>query len=251
MHHRTTLPFAVVAVLAIVFALSADRAAAQEQVRRTIDDATDVLKAMEAIPAKSIPQAVLANAEGVAIIPRVVKAGFIVGGRGGTGLVYSKQADGSWTGPAFVRIGGASVGLQAGVQGTDMVLVFKTRRSLERVLKGKEKVTLGADASVSAGPVGRDAQAATDAALKAEVYSYSRSRGLFAGVSLEGAVIWSDMELNRDFERSPPEVKAEAAKLAGKIIAASGQASALPPPPPVILPPAPPPMMIPPPPLGR
>jgi lipid-binding SYLF domain-containing protein len=218
--------------------LSTARAAAQPSVRRTLDEATDVLTAMEMIPAQCIPQAVLANAQGVAIIPRVVKAGFVVGGRAGHGLVYSKLPDGAWTGPAFVHVGGASVGIQAGIEATDLVLVFKTRRSLERLLRGKDQVTLGAGASVAAGPIGREAQAGTDAALRAEVYSYSRSRGLFAGVSFEGAVIAYDHELNRAFERSRPEVKAEAARLARKIIAASGQQ---PPPPPVVVVPAPPP----------
>ncbi len=251
------VPLASVAALA----LSSGFAAAQHTVRRTIDESSEVLTAMETIPAKCIPQAVLADAQGVAIIPRVVKAGFVVGGRAGHGLVYSKLPDGSWTGPAFVHIGGASIGLQAGIEGTDLVLVFKTRRSLERIIQGKDKLTLGGDASIAAGPIGRDAQAGTDGALRAEIYSYSRSRGLFAGVSFEGAVITYDRELNREFERSGPEIRAEAAKLAGKIIAASGRQPAPPPgvvvvpaapqppppPPPIIVPPAP----LPPPPPPR
>jgi lipid-binding SYLF domain-containing protein len=247
MHTRFLVPLAAVVVLAA----SSTRVAAQHSAQRTIDDATTVLSAMETIPAKSIPQAVLADAQGIAIIPRVVKAGFVVGGRLGHGLVYSKLPDGSWSGPVFVHLGGASIGLQAGVEGTDLVLVFKTRRSLEKVLRGKEKVTLGADLSVAAGPIGREAQAGTDTALRAEVYSYSRSRGLFAGVSFEGAVITYDYDLNREFERAPPDVKAEAAKLAAKIITASGKQAPLPPPPsgvnvvpaqpppPLVLPPAP------------
>jgi lipid-binding SYLF domain-containing protein len=221
-------------------ALNVQQAHAQPTVRKTLDEATDVLSAMEAIPARCIPQAVLANAEGVAIIPRVVKAGFVVGGRLGHGLVYSKLPDGNWTGPAFVHLGGASVGFQAGIEGTDLVLVFKHRRSLERILSGKDKLTLGADASIAAGPIGRDAQAGTDAALRAEVFSYSRSRGLFAGVSFEGAVLTYDYELNREFERARPEVRAEAANLAMKIIAASGKQTPPAPPPAVAVPPPPP-----------
>jgi lipid-binding SYLF domain-containing protein len=239
----------IVAFAAII--LSAGPAAAEPSVRRTIDEATEVLTAMEAIPAKCIPQAVLANAHGVVIIPRVVKAGFVVGGRAGTGLVYTRLPDGNWTGPVFVHIGGASIGLQAGVEGTDMVLVFKTRAGLERILKGRDKLTLGGDISIAAGPVGRDAQAGTDAALKAEIYSYSRSRGLFAGVSFEGAVLRYDAELNREFERSRPEVKAEAANLAMKIIAASGKQPAPPPPVIEVVPSGPPPLPVPPPPLPR
>jgi lipid-binding SYLF domain-containing protein len=236
--------YAVLVGAAVAF--SAQQAHAQANVRKTLDESADVLSAMESIPAKCIPQAVLANAEGVAIIPRVVKAGFIVGGRLGHGLVYSKLPDGNWTGPAFVHLGGASVGFQAGIEGTDLVLVFKHRRSLERILNGKDKLTLGADASIAAGPIGREAQAGTDAALRAEIFSYSRSRGLFAGVSFEGAVLTYDHELNREFERAKPEVRAEAANLAMKIIVASGKqpappppAAAVPPPPPIIVQPRP------------
>jgi lipid-binding SYLF domain-containing protein len=239
MRTHSLVPLAALAVLAA----SANRVAAQHSVRKTIDEATVVLAAMEVIPEKGIPQAVLADAQGVAIIPRVIKAGFVVGGRLGHGLVYSKLPDGSWTGPVFVHLGGASVGLQAGVEGTDLVLVFKTRRSLERILRGKDKLTLGGDASVAAGPIGRTAQAGTDAGLRAEVYSYSRSRGLFAGVSFEGAVISYDYDLNREFERASPDVKADAAKLAGRIIAASGK-PAPPPPPGVTVVPVPPPPAI-------
>jgi lipid-binding SYLF domain-containing protein len=226
-----------------VAALTVQQANAQPTIRKTLDESTEVLKAMESIPAKCIPQAVLANAEGVAIIPRVVKAGFVVGGRLGHGLVYSKLADGNWTGPAFVHLGGASVGFQAGIEGTDLVLVFKHRRSLERILNGKDKLTLGADVSIAAGPIGREAQAGTDAALGAEIYSYSRSRGLFAGISFEGAVLTYDRELNREFERARPEVRAEAANLAMKIIAASGKE---PSPPPAVAVPPPPAIMVPP-----
>jgi lipid-binding SYLF domain-containing protein len=234
MGNRSIATLAALAALALPSA----RAAAQPPVERTLEESAAVLAAMESMPARCIPQAVLADAQGVAVVPHVVKAGFVVGGRAGHGLVYSRLPDGSWAGPVFVRVGGASVGLQAGVEATDLVLVFKTRRSLERVLLGGGKLTLGADASVAAGPVGREAQAGTDAALRAEVYSYSRSRGLFAGVSLEGAVVAYDPELNREFERSGPGVRAEAARLAGKVIAASGKS---PPPapaaPPAIAPP--------------
>jgi lipid-binding SYLF domain-containing protein len=228
--------------------LTSGRAAADHSVRRTLDDSVEVLTAAESVPERRIPQSVLADAQGIAIIPGVVKAGFIVGGRVGHGLVYSRLPDGGWTGPVFVHVGGASIGFQAGVEATDLVLVFKTRRSLERILQGKDKLTLGGDASIAAGPVGREVQAGTDGALRAEIYSYSRSRGLFAGVSFEGAVLAYDYEQNREFERSPPEVKADAAKVAVKIMAASGQRMApppqllvpAPPPPPVILPPPPP-----------
>jgi lipid-binding SYLF domain-containing protein len=203
-------------------AISGGHADAQP-VGRTLSEASKVLTALEAIPAQCIPPALLADAQGIAIIPRVIKAGFVIGGKAGHGVVMSKNPDGTWGGPAFVEIGGVSAGLQAGVQSTDLVLVFKTRASLDRVLRGKEKVTLGVDASVAAGPLGREAIAATDARLRAEIYSYSRSRGLFAGVSFDGAVIANDFDMNRAYRTAPPEVLAWSERLKSQIMVASGQ----------------------------
>jgi lipid-binding SYLF domain-containing protein len=135
----------------------------------------------------------------VAILPDVVKAGFVVGGRYGRGVILLRQPDGSWSNPVFITLAGGGIGWQVGVQSTDLVLVFKTSNSLDRILKGKGKLTLGADVAVAAGPVGRQAEAATDAMLRAEIYSYSRSRGLFAGVSVEGAGLLVDCEANEAF----------------------------------------------------
>lgn len=123
----------------------------------TLQSATTVLTDLSKVPAKGIPQALMADAQGVAIIPRVVKAGFVVAGSGGHGLVIARDKDGKWGPPVFVNFGGGSVGFQAGVESTDVVLVFRDRKSLDRLLGGKGKVTLGADASVAAGPVGRRA----------------------------------------------------------------------------------------------
>jgi lipid-binding SYLF domain-containing protein len=117
-----------------------------------------------------------------------------------------------------VHLGGASIGFQAGVQAADVVLVFKSRNSLERILKGKRKLTLGADAAVAAGPVGRQAEAATDARLAAEVYSYSRARGLFAGVALGGAVIHADPDDHPVFRADTPEKARAVADLKAKLI---------------------------------
>lgn len=181
---------------------------------QTLKSATAVLDELSAIPAKCIPPALLADAQGVAIIPHVIKAGFIVGGRGGHGVVLVRDKNGVWGEPTFVNLGGASVGFQAGVESTDVVLVFRTRKSLNRILAGKGKVTLGADAAIAAGPVGRQAAAATDARLRAEILSYSRSRGLFAGVALDGAVIRSDSTTNQEFRR---DVRPETARLAGEL----------------------------------
>ena len=135
---------------------------------------------------ESIPPSMLQAASGVAIFPNMIKGGFILGVNYGRGVLHVRNADRSWTAPVMVTMGGGSIGFQAGVQAADIVLVFKTPQSLTNILNG-QKVTLGADASIAVGPVGRQANAATDARLGAEIYSYARSRGLFLGVSLGGA----------------------------------------------------------------
>jgi lipid-binding SYLF domain-containing protein len=173
----------------------------------TLEYSAEVLDDLSTIPLKSIPAKLMADAQGVAIIPKVIKAGFLFGGRGGHGIVFAKDKDGKWGDPVFVNLGGASVGFQAGVESTDVVLVFRDRKSLDRVLEGKSKVTLGADAAVAAGPLGRMAAAATDAKLEAEILSYSRSRGLFAGVSLDGAAIYADANSNAMFRQPGREAE--------------------------------------------
>lgn len=120
----------------------------------------------------------------------------MIGGRRGHGLMSVKNADGSWSNPVFVKLTGGSIGFQAGVQSSDVVLVFRNDRSLDNLVNGK--FTLGADAGVAAGPVGRNAAAATDGQLKAEIWSWSRARGLFAGVALDGAVLQIDDAANLD-----------------------------------------------------
>ncbi len=161
-----------------------------------INDCIEVMDDIMSIPEKGIPPALLSNAEGIAIIPGVIKAGFIIGGRHGTGVIVVHE-DGKWSNPAFISLTGGSVGWQIGAESADVILVFKTRKGVDSMLKSK--FTLGADAAVAAGPVGRQASAGTDAQLKAEIYSYSRSRGLFAGISLEGAVLQADDEENDAF----------------------------------------------------
>jgi lipid-binding SYLF domain-containing protein len=128
------------------------------------------------------------------VVPNVVKVGFVIGGRKGRGLIAVRNADGSWSNPSFLTLAGGSVGFQAGVQSADVVLVFRSKRGVDSIVNGK--FTLGADASVAAGPVGRSAQASTDEQLKAEIYSYSRARGLFAGVALDGTALRIDNKSN-------------------------------------------------------
>jgi lipid-binding SYLF domain-containing protein len=162
----------------------------------TVEAAAATIEELSAIPLKGIPAGLIQDAKGVAIFPNVVKASLVIGGRFGRGVVLVRQPDGTWSNPVFVTLTGGSVGWQIGVQSTDLVLVFKTSHSLDRILKGKGKITLGADVAIAAGPVGRQAEAATDAQLRAEIFSYARSRGLFLGLSLEGAGVLVDGEAN-------------------------------------------------------
>lgn len=155
-----------------------------------IQTSTEVLQQIMAIPEKGIPPQLFSDAAGVAIIPNVIKVGFVVGGRHGRGVLLVRDEAGAWSDPVFISITAGSVGWQIGAQSTDVVLVFRNRGSVENILQGK--FTLGADAAVAAGPVGRRVEGATDIELKAEIYSYSRSRGLFAGISLEGSSLQID-----------------------------------------------------------
>lgn len=159
------------------------------------EQAVRVLDEVMQMPESALPEALLREAHAIAVIPDVVKAGLILGGRHGKGLLSVKTSEGVWSNPSFVKISGGSVGWQAGVQSTDVILVFRSQRGVDTIVNGK--FTMGADASVAAGPVGRTAQASTDGQLKAEIYSYSRSRGLFAGVALDGSVIRIDHKANQ------------------------------------------------------
>ncbi|NLF68054.1 MAG: lipid-binding SYLF domain-containing protein [Candidatus Anammoximicrobium sp.] len=172
---------------------------AQSQPEATVEETVRVLNEIMAIPAKQIPQAMLANAQGLAIVPNIVKGGFVVGVRYGRGVVVVRDAAGVWQPPTFVTLTGGSLGWQAGIQASDLILVFRTQKSVQGLMNGK--FTIGADAAAAAGPVGRQAAAATDAQLSAEILSYSRSRGLFAGVALDGTAIQVDIGANQMFYR--------------------------------------------------
>lgn len=157
-------------------------------------NAVRVLKNIMQAPDKSIPTDLLRDAKAIAVIPDLLKVGFIFGGRRGEGLISVKSPNGTWSNPSFITMTGGSVGFQVGVSSTDVVLVFRTQRGVDSIVNGK--FTLGADASAAAGPVGRTATASTDSQLKAEIYSYSRSRGLFAGVALDGSALRIDYDAN-------------------------------------------------------
>lgn len=168
--------------------------AAPDEGKEKVDLASVILDEIMQIPEKGIPPSLLANAAGIAIIPNVLKVGLVVGGRFGRGVLVLRNAGGGWSDPVFISLTGGSFGWQIGAQSTDVILVFKTARSIQGILNGK--FTLGADAAVAAGPVGRNMSGAVDTTLRAEIYSYSRSRGLFAGVSLEGSALQVNDDAN-------------------------------------------------------
>ena len=182
------------AILALALSTATQAAGSTE---KRVNEAIDVLQDFTAIPEQGIPHNLLANAHAVAVIPGVIKAGIGLGGRYGKGILLVRQDDGAWSNPAFITLGGASFGWQIGAQSTDLLLVFKDRRSIEHIAEGK--LTLGGDASIAAGPVGRSTSAATDQRLTAEIYSYSRNRGLFAGIALDGTWIGMDRKSNEAY----------------------------------------------------
>ncbi len=172
-------------------------AAAATKEEKKVADATDVIDQLLRIPEQTVPPALLARAYAVAVVPNVVKVGFGLGARRGKGILVIRREDNSWSNPAFIALTGGSFGWQIGAQSTDIILVFKTREGVDGIANGK--FTLGADASIAAGPVGRHTEIATDIQFKAEVFSYSRSRGIFVGVALEGAGITMDRVANAAF----------------------------------------------------
>lgn len=191
----------------ILVALVCSTAIAASKTEKRVDNAIDVYRDFTQIPEQGIPPSIMRNAHGIAILPGVIKVGFTIGGRFGRGVLVVRQDDGSWSNPAFVSLGGGSLGLQIGAQSTDIILVFRDQRSIDNIFNGK--LTLGGDASAAAGPVGRQATAATDERLNAEIFSYSRNRGLFAGVALDGAWIGMDEKSNEDYYgngMSPEEI---------------------------------------------
>lgn len=184
--------WAAVGMITVSVAAAADVSTREA---RRIEEAAAVLKEIHAVPEKDIPQELWNRAECVLVVPGVKKAAFVFGGEYGKGLMSCRHA-GVWSPPVFLQLGKGSWGLQIGAQSIDLMLLVMNDRGMSKLLQ--DKVTLGAEASVAAGPVGRDARAATDAQLKAEILSYSRAQGLFAGINLSGGVIKPDVDDNRD-----------------------------------------------------
>ena len=183
------------ALAALTFPLALRAQQGSDEARRVREAATVFDEIMMAED-NAIPNAILGKAEGIAIFPGTIRAGFIVGAMRGRG-VLSARTEGSWSPPAFLTLTGGSFGLQIGGQAADVILVINNRRGLENLLSNQ--FTLGADAAVAAGPVGRDAKAATDLQLRAQILSYSRARGLFAGLTINGSTVRQDRDANERF----------------------------------------------------
>jgi lipid-binding SYLF domain-containing protein len=195
---RRFLSNIAIGLITCVFSLAAVAAERQET---RLSTSTRVLNELLMMPEQNIPTWLLERAHAVAVVPAVIKVGLGVGARRGKGVLVIRKDTGEWSNPIFVNLTGGSFGFQVGVQSTDVVLVFTSRQSIEGIVGGK--VTLGADASVAAGPVGRQSSAATDVGLTAQVYSYSRASGLFAGVALDGSAMTIDHKSNESFYGRP------------------------------------------------
>ncbi len=163
--------------------------------RRRIQDAATVLREIHSVPDKDIPRDLWNKAQCVIVVPSLKKAAFVFGGEYGGGLMSCRRGEG-WAAPVFMQIGKGSWGLQIGAQSIDLVLLVMNESGMQKLLGNK--VSLGAEASIAAGPVGRDARAATDAQMQAEILSYSRTQGLFAGINLSGGVVKPDTDANGD-----------------------------------------------------
>ena len=178
------------------FALAADTAARESKASDRLQAAADVLNQIQAAPDSGIPREILGKAECVAVVPSMLNGGFIVGAKYGRGLASCRTPKG-WSAPAFFMTTGGSVGFQIGGQAVDLVMLIMNDDGMQHLLSSKFE--LGADASVAAGPVGRRAEGNTDWKMRAQVLTYSRARGVFAGVSLNGAVVKQDKNATREF----------------------------------------------------
>ena len=193
---RILLLWVVIALAATAFAADEKASGKESKAQDRVQAAADVLNEIQGTPDQGIPAEVLGSAECVAVVPSMLKGGFVVGARYGRGLASCRTPKG-WSAPAFFTITGGSFGLQIGGQAVDLVMLIMNKDGMHKLLSSQFK--LGADASVAAGPVGRHAAADTDWKMRAQVLSYSRARGLFAGLELNGAVIKQDKDSTREF----------------------------------------------------
>lgn len=191
----TTALFALMLVIAS-FSMAAEEAKEHSDETKRLDGATTVLGEFSGM-SDGAPRSLVEKTAGVVVIPGLIKAGLGIGGKHGSGLLSIKNKDGSWSEPVFVKMTGGSIGFQIGASSTDLVLLFMREKNIRDVLDGE--FTLGGNATVAAGPVGRSGSADTSAKLDAEIYSYSRSRGAFAGISLDGSKLYVDKSANSAF----------------------------------------------------
>ena len=185
-----------VALLAGFSPATLARQSDESEEARRVREASVVFGEIMTAEDEAILRALLGDAEGIAVFPGTVRAGFIVGGMRGRGILSARTESG-WSAPAFLTLTGGSFGLQIGGQAVDLILIINNRRGLENLVSNQFK--LGADAAVAAGPLGREAEAATDLQLRAQILSYSRSRGLFAGVTVNGSTVRQDQDANERF----------------------------------------------------
>ena len=199
--NRRTVPFFAL-IFAVIAIASPLRAQDPTKEKERVKEAITILDEIMAAADKAIPKSVLDKAEGIAVFPGLLKGGLGIGAQHGRGILsVHDKATGKWSNPGFLTINGGSFGAQIGFQEIDLVLVIENQRGLAQLVKNQFKI--GADAGVAAGPVGRDASASTDIQMRAEILSYSRSRGLFAGVTLNGSTINQDRDANERFYGTP------------------------------------------------
>ena len=202
MKTKATALVSLLGMIAVFFSSSFCYAAGSPELDRRIWEAKQVLSEVMATPDQSIPEEMLAKCKAIAVYPNVLKGGFILAARFGKGVVLSRdEKTGKWGPVAFSTIGGGSWGFQIGGSATDLILVIMNQRGMDGLLSNN--VTLGADASVAAGPVGRNTEASTDLTLRSGILSYSRSRGLFGGIALDGAVLTQDNNSNYIYYGKP------------------------------------------------
>ena len=195
------------AVGALFLTFAGGLVGAQAEQAERIRNATTVLDEIMGAPDKAIPSSVFEKAEAIAVFPSTIKGGFVIAAQRGKGIISARDRESNtWSPPAFLTVTGGGIGAQIGAQAIDIVLVVMNRRGLENLLGNEFKV--GAAGEVAAGPVGRSAEASTDIQMRAQILSYSRSRGLFAGVSLNGAAIRQDRDANEDYYGDPFRTRA-------------------------------------------
>jgi lipid-binding SYLF domain-containing protein len=194
-------------IILIIMVVGVSNLSARSAEENKIVESIDTVKKMLTLPERAIPPLLFQKAEAVAVIPSIYKVGLIFGGRFGKGIIVAKNEKGNFTNPVFIELIGGSIGLQAGVAVSDLVLVFKTKQSIDGLVSSK--LTLGTDASIAVGPVGREAGVGGDLFLDTEVYVYATTKGLYGGLSFAGNSIIVDREANRAFygtDASPTDI---------------------------------------------